>query len=413
MSKLQRRLWTIAFTLLLVAAAPIFAHAEPVQLEVWISDFNARTQQFIDETLVPEFEAAYPNIKVNVTYVGWGQFYDKLYTSFAGGVAPDIFQGGSTFRGPAATQGFGMPITKYTENWEDKDDFFPGSWAAVHWEGEDYGIPTLTAPRSIIYRADIFAEMGLDTRQAPTKWEDVVETAARLTKVDDIGIPLRWGFRVPVADTTFWIPLLLQAGGQVTTSDGNTPLFNTPEGWEAAEFYYDFYKQQSAVGPMPPGGIARGAYAMEYANTKVVADAKLTNTSLRDEDIQVSYPMEHKEQATAIFTDSFFVSSQTKHPDEVWEFLKWFAQVDNITAYNETLSFIPPRQSAIYTDYVQDNLHVRQSIERVMPYGVVNPAFSAGAAQALSQGLKRLFNEGWSPQAAIESAARAWVPLTE
>lgn len=410
---MRRSHWILLSMVLLLGVTAMPMYAQTIELEVWMSDYNASTQKFINERLVPEFEAAYPHIKVNVLYVPWTQFYDKLYTSFAGGVSPDIFQGGSTFRGPAATQGFGLPITKYTEAWEDKDDFFPGSWAAVHWEGEDYGIPTLTAPRSIIYRADILAEMGFDTRSVPTEWDAVMDAAAKLTKVDDFGIPLRWGFRVPVGDTAFWIPLLLQAGGQVTTSNGNTPLFNTPAGWEAAEFYHNFYKEQSYVGPLPPGGIARGAYAMEYASTKVAADAKLTNPSLTDDDIQVGYPMQNKQQATAIFTDSFFVSAQTEHPDEVWEFLKWFAKVDNITTYNETLSLIPPRQSALYTDYVQESQHVRQSIERVMPYGVVNPAFSAGAASALSQGLKRLFNEGWAPQAAIESAAAAWVPLTE
>lgn len=408
---MRKTLWAVVLGLSLLMASSVMA-ADPVVLEVWVSDFNANTQKFIDEKLVPEFEAAYPNIKVNVSYVGWGQFYDKLYTSFAGGVSPDIFQGGSTFRGPAATQGFGMPITKYTENWEDKDDFFPGSWAAVEWEGEDYGIPTLTAPRSIIYRSDMFAEIGLDDRNVPVEWDAVRDAAAKLTKVDQDGTPIRWGFRVPTHDTTFWIPLVYQAGGDIVTSDGNQPLFNTPEGYEAADFYWQFYQEQSYVGPLPSGGIARGAYAMEFASTKVAADAKISNPSLTDADIQVGYPMKYKEQAASIFTDSFFVSSQTKHPDEVWEFLKWFAQTDNITAYNETLSFIPPRRDALYTDYVRENQHVMQSIERVMPFGIVNPAFSAGSATALSSGLKRLFLEGWTPEAAVQSAAAAWVPLT-
>lgn len=396
-----------------LALVPVGISAqESVVLEVWISDFNAKTQEFITEKLIPEFEAAHPHIKVNVSFVGWGQFYDKLYTSFAGGMAPDIFQGGSTFRGPAATQGFGLDITEYTENWEAKDDFYPGSWAAVHWEGRDYGIPTLTAPRSIIYRADMLAEVGLDPNAGPTYWDDVREVARRLTKVDEDGTPLRWGFRVPVHDTAFWIPLLWQAGGELTTPDGNEPLFNTPEGVEAATFYWEFYKEQSFVGPLPSGGIARGAYAMEYASTKVAADAKINNPELRDEDIQVGYPMEYRQQATAIFTDSFFVSSQTQHPDAAWEFLKFFAETDNITAYNETLSFIPPRRSSLYSDYVRSNPHVMQSIERVMPYGIVNPAFSNGSAQALSNGLRRLFLEGWTPEAAIQAAAAQWVPLT-
>lgn len=399
---------------LLVLLSMVFAVVNAsarTEIEVWVSNFTADTQRFIDERMVPEFEAANPDLKVNVVYVRWTEFYDKLYATFAAGTAPDVFQGGSSFRGMAG-EGFGMPITQYTENWEDKDDFFPGSWAAVHWKGEDYGIPTLTAPRTVIYRADMFAEMGIDPSALTMEWEEVRDIARRLSRVDSEGNVVRWGFRVPYGDVSFFQPLLWQAGGDYVTPDGNTPLFNTPEGWAAAEFNYEFYREQAANGPMPAGGLAAGAYAMEYNSTKVAADALRINSSLTPDDIRVASPMRNARQAGGVFTDSFFVSSQTKHPDEVWEFLKWFAKVENITEYNSTLSYIPPRRSSIQTDYVQGSYHVLSAIELVMPFGVVNPTSASGANTAVANALRNMVTQGWTAEQALATAEAGWVPFS-
>ena len=69
----------------------------------------------------------------------------------------------------------------------------------MDWEGRDYGIPTKTAPRSIIYRADMLAEVGPSTRtQGRRTGTTSVKWRERLTKVDEDRTPLRWGFRVPV-----------------------------------------------------------------------------------------------------------------------------------------------------------------------------------------------------------------------
>jgi len=403
------RLGLAAILIAILSTAPVSARTE---IEVWISDFNADARRFIDERVVPEFEAAYPHIKVNVLYVSWSEFYDKLYAAFAAGVAPDAFQGGSSFRGVAGS-GFGMPITKYTEAWEDKGDFFPVSWAAVHWKGEDYGIPTVTAPRTVIYRADFFNEMGIDPASLTMAWDEVRSVARKLTKGEPGGSGIRWGFRVPIGDVAFFQPLLWQAGGDYVTPDGNTPLFNTPAGWAAAEFNYEFYMEQSAIGPLPSGGLAGGAFAMEYNSTKAASDALRANPRLSVDDVQVGPPMlGSARRASGIFTDSLFISSQTKHPDEVWEFLKWFAKPENITEYNRALSYIPPRRSAVASEYVQENPYVRRAIELVIPHGVVNPTSAAAANSAVASALRRMLSDRWTAQQALENAAAAWTPFS-
>ena len=142
-----------------------------------------------------------------------------------------------------------------------------------------------------------------------------------------------------------------------------------------------------------------------HASTKVAADAKINNPELATRTFKVGYPMEYRQQATAIFTDSFFVSSQTQHPDAAWEFLKFSRRR---TTSRRTMKPCPsfPHVARLCVQRLRLQSNPPScSRSSVMPYGIVSPAFSNGSAQALSNGLRRLFLEGWTPEAAIQAAA--------
>lgn len=386
------------------------AAAETVTLEVWIVDANAETQKLLLEKIVPEFEARYPHVKIDMTFPGWTGYYDKIYTTHAAGVAPDIYQAGSKFRGQAALDGFALNLDKYTAEWEDKADFFPGSWAAVHYDGSDYGVPSLSAPRSIIYRADMLAEAGYDPEAPPYEWEDILSAAVRLSKVDQDGNTLSLGMSVPWANWDFWMTLLWQAGGELLSDDGNEALWNTPAGLASLEYYLELYNRVAAFGSAPAGGLATGAYAMYYGATRGASELVRTEPAL-DGLVRVGPPMKGVRQATAVYTDWVLISSQTKHPDEAWEFVKWLSDVDNLALYNETLQYIPPRKSAISLSYISENYYIQQAIEKVMPYGVVNPAHSDEFSPMMTNQIQRLFRGEISPQQMLDDAERAFVPL--
>ena len=82
-------------------AAPIVARSKttgrPTTLEVWLTDWEQSTQQLFNDQLVPAFEAANPDIAVNVQYLDWRVFTEKLIAAHAGGVLPDIYQAGAEY----------------------------------------------------------------------------------------------------------------------------------------------------------------------------------------------------------------------------------------------------------------------------------------------------------------------------
>src|SRR5512133_284675 len=70
--------------------APTAAAAEPVTITFW-HGYNADTETpFLEKTIIPAFEAAHPNIKVEAVNIPYDQFHQKLITAMAGGTAPDL-----------------------------------------------------------------------------------------------------------------------------------------------------------------------------------------------------------------------------------------------------------------------------------------------------------------------------------
>src|ERR1700738_2337636 len=156
-------------------AAPVVMRskttARPSPLEVWLTDWEQSTQQLFNEQVVPAFESANPDTAVNVQYLDWRVFTEKLIAAHAGGVLPDIFQAGAEYVAPLASKGMALELDKYVATWGQKDDFYESAWNTVSYQGKTYGVPILSAPQTLMYRKDMLSGSGVDS--APLTWDDL------------------------------------------------------------------------------------------------------------------------------------------------------------------------------------------------------------------------------------------------
>ena len=90
-----------------------------------------------NDQLVPAFEAANPDTAVNIQYLDWRVFTEKLIAAHAGGVLPDVFQAGAEYVAPLATKGMALDIDNYVASWGQKDDFYDSAWSTVTLPGQD------------------------------------------------------------------------------------------------------------------------------------------------------------------------------------------------------------------------------------------------------------------------------------
>jgi len=334
---------------LLVLTAGCASSEPSVELELWITDFNQDTRHLIDEDLVPRFEAAHPGVTVNTQYVSWAHIDEKLTISFAGGVAPDIFQVGAEYVGGLAYRGMAEPLDEHIASWGQAEDYFPASWNTCVYKGVVYGLPYLSAPRALIYREDILARAGFD--HPPDTWEELAEAAQQMTVKRGPAFEMA-GMNLPVS-WQFYVEFLWGNGGQIFDENGTRSMLNAPEAIEALQFYCDLYNEYEVcpTAGMPQAGgaipvFASGKAAMEINNQFGVYNVKKYAPELLS-NVGVAPPPGRKERVVSVYTDWLAISPQSEHKDLAWELMTFLMEPDNLAAYNSTLFFIPPRRSAV------------------------------------------------------------------
>jgi len=78
------------------AATTAVATGPAVTVELWTMPNTGQSVQDL-QTALADFYKANPNIKVNITEVGWGDAFGKIQTALQTGVGPDITQVGTTW----------------------------------------------------------------------------------------------------------------------------------------------------------------------------------------------------------------------------------------------------------------------------------------------------------------------------
>jgi multiple sugar transport system substrate-binding protein len=373
----RRGLWMVALGL---TAALIFGCGKgerPLELELWIADFNQDTRDLLDKELIPRFEAAHAGVKVNTQYISWTHLDEKLTISFAGGVAPDVFQVGAEYVGGLAYRGMAEPLDEYVDRWGEEDDYFSASWGTCVYRGKVYGLPYLSAPRVLLYRKDLLREAGFEG--PPETWEELAEAAERMTVRRGPVIDLA-GMNLPVSWQIF-VEFLWENGGQIFDEEGKRSLLDSPEAVEALQFYADLYNKHrvcpTAGMPVAGGSVpvfASKRAAMEIMNQFGIYNVKKYAPELLPE-VGIAPTPRRKDRVVSVYTDWLAMSPQGEHKELAWELMTFLMEPENLAAYNATLFFIPPRRSAVEAaEFMAENPQLGEFVSLMEEYGRSLPA---------------------------------------
>lgn len=386
-----------AFWLALAVGVSLLCMASPAalaqRLEVWYLNASAEFLQLLEDEWVPEFEAQHPGVTVEIRKMSWSTFDDQLGVAMASGTAPDLFQAGAEYRAVLAENGLARPIDDFLAEWPEWRDFVPGTWETVVWKGQAYGVPALTAPRSIIYNKAVFSEVGLPD-EPPRTWDDLRTTALKINQEDAEGNLSRVGMEVRKAAVSlhFILPFFLQNEVAILNEDGTKVAFNTPAGAETLEYLADLSQTVSPIAQTQMLGgnatinLIEGRAGMMYGNVGVLRTAREMDPAYVD-DLAVAPPLTQKVQAGVTYTDWWAISSMSPHPELAFEFVKFLSDPDRLRTYNEMISYIPPRQASITSDWVAANPGLALFADAVLPYA--RPFFSSQHAIELTRSFDR------------------------
>jgi multiple sugar transport system substrate-binding protein len=232
----------------LVTAVP--EPAGPVTITFW-HGYNELETETLDEVVIPAFEAAHPNIKVEALNVPYDQFRRKLLTAIAGGTAPDLIRSDIIWFPEFADMGALAKLDEVMPDFQDyADAVFPGPLSTNYHNGHYYGLPLDTNTRVMVYNKQMFADAGID---APPATMD--EFLAACEKIKALGED-----KYCFADggTYAWAvnPWIWSFGGAVTDPD-ITMATGYLDGSES-QAAYEYLKNLVDEGYMHPGILGGG-----------------------------------------------------------------------------------------------------------------------------------------------------------
>lgn len=200
---------------------------------------------------------------ISVTWAGgpFGNFKDKLIVEATSGSGNFDIAAWVDAYGPEIRP-FLLPLNDLLEEANIDTTDFPGAYQAATMVGTTdttYGMPLRGHPFILMYRQDVFDDLGLS---APTTWQEVKEVGDVIREKTDL-TPISMYYGINAGQNLFnWESMLWSNGGDIFDEDMK-PIFNNAAGVEATEFYASLLQD----GYTSPGAVA---FNEQEANQEIV-----------------------------------------------------------------------------------------------------------------------------------------------
>lgn len=290
-----------------------------------------------------DFEAANPDVDLQITSIPWASAHDKIQTAIAAGNGPDVIQVGTTWMAD-----FGDAFAAVPDE-VDTSGMFEGSVAGTEVAGRAVGVPWYVDTRVLYYRTDLAAEAGWD--HAPATWDELFEMASDLQQVDGVD----YGIRLPATGTDAFLNNMWLAwsnGASLTDADETEWTIDTPEMAGAFEYLTSFFDAGVAnvdVDTSPGASVAdfvSGSIPMFVDGPSVGAQIdELGGDGTADTWATAVLPTEVT--ATSFIGGSnLAVFKDSANPDAAWKLVQWLSEPDVQAAWYETTTDLPSQQAA-------------------------------------------------------------------
>ncbi len=292
---------------------------------------------------IPEFEKLHPDI--DVEFVNYTNYSDKLVTLAAGGNAPDVMRQNTADVPLYISKDMNLELDKFIErDGIDRSDYVDAVWKAVTKEGKTYAMPQDENLHALYYDPKAFAEAGIPEPDHNYTLAQLLEDAKKLTKKNGDQVE-RYGF---VTGWNAWnfINYVLAFGGSLWSEDKQTSTIGGEGAVKALEYWkslmvdFNLTPYQSEMGQLGPDVYFQTGKAAMYMDgtwmapsiTKAAPDFKFKATS---------FPAGTRKVVRGS-SCTFAIYKNTKHPEAAWELTKFLTSKEALTKYWQVLWVAAP-----------------------------------------------------------------------
>jgi multiple sugar transport system substrate-binding protein len=393
----------------------------PINLTMWIGytpppPVNQSQEYLSIKDIVDRYEAAHPNVTIDLQYVNSDNALQKATVALQGGQQPDIsYQYGTNM--PQLAQA--PKLVDLTQRVQEPDfnwnDFFPGEQAVATVNGKVYGIPALVDNLAVVYNKDLFAKAGLAEPSPDWTWDDFRADAKALT--DTPNNVFGAVFPADASGTMVWQyeALLWEAGGDILTPDNTKAAFNSAEGVRAATMLQSLAQDGSLYLDYHPDA---GKYGQLFDSSKIgmVITGPWDLSGFPDVNygvVQMPSFDPGGSHITIAGPDNWVIfDNGADRVNASWDFLKFLATPDNVLKDSLATSHLPTRasveQMAGFSQFDKNFPGAGTFAENLTNVTKARPQVPQypQVSQFLGQALVSVLTGQKSPQEALDQAAQ-------
>ncbi|WP_248930089.1 ABC transporter substrate-binding protein [Paenibacillus hamazuiensis] len=355
--------------------------------------------------VIDDYQKSHPNVKIERTYVPFGDLKNKLLLGSAAGQLPDIVWLDNPDHQAFAAAGVLADITQEVKEWGQADQYYKGPWSSTVYKDKNYGIPNSSNNLALFYNEDMLNAAGV---KPPTNWNELKDAAKKLTK------PGVYGFAASAIrneqGTFQFLPFVWQAGADLTN-------FNSPGTVEAVKLW----KEMIDNGSMSKEVIGQDQQAtmLQFVAGNV---AMMVNGTWQIPPLQkdakfkwgiVPLPV-NKQGGTILGGENWAITSTTKHKDVAWDIVKFAQQPEYLKAFLKAAGRLPSRKDLIKDPIWQEDKLMKifadtMDVAKARAYGPNYPKIS----DAVQEMLQQVLSGYKSPEDAVKETDAKIKPLLQ
>jgi multiple sugar transport system substrate-binding protein len=294
---------------------------------------QAGYQQSDIEAITAEFEAANPDIDVELEFVEYEALHDKIVASATSGANTyDVVLVDCIWPAEFAAAEFLLSVDDRIAD-DVRADIWPGALESVSFQGKLYGMPWLNDVLYLYYNKDLLAEAGFSA--PPATWSELAEMGLQAKEMGLVDYPFIEYFRQEEGLTIAFAYYLFAFGGDFFNEDGS-PACNSAEGLAALQWMTDGMNS----GLINPASLestyeevrrnfsqgealfsVNWAYQLNLANDP--AESQIAGSA-----IVALMPGEVEKSATINGGMGLAIMAGSDQPTEAWEYIQYLSSKD-------------------------------------------------------------------------------------
>jgi multiple sugar transport system substrate-binding protein len=318
------------------------------------------------------FEAANPDLDINVTSVPEDQFDTKLTTAIASGDVPDMVYLYSQTQSTLLDTG---AFAAVPDGVVDEGSFFESSYDSTLIDGVSFAVPWYSYANIYYYRADIVEELGLTP---PTTWDQWSAFLAELQAA---------GYEHPLGLSVGWNGYSAQqfndfahaSGGSFLSADGAAWTINSEENVQALEFYATLFDNgyASADGP----GFLDTTPWFSSGETVMISNGpwfpgwldEANGDGWSDEHVgSIVPPAGPNGHAASLGGGSLAVLADAQNQDAAWKLIRYLSGPDVQVDWYDTFGNLPAVETAWSSPAIEED-ELLTAVKAAIPSGVNVP----------------------------------------